>query len=242
MTVNTAGTVISGYRFTNGADLTINAQNVTVKDTEFQGGRISTSSPGVLVQDTTFDRAAPLSSTGEGALGYCGYTAVRVKMLNRTEGFRSGCSATTTIRDSFVDLTPPDGCGDWHGDGFQGYTGGPASLTNVVLSLHEHYADGTTCWGNAPFFYPRNQGNTSVNVNHVLVRGGGFSFRDGMPGSVTDLQIGNDPGLDGSWHYGPIDAYCPVVTSWSASIVSVNTTTWTTTKQRDQACNSTGGL
>ena len=109
-----------------------------------------------------------------------------MKIINRTEGLRSGCPATTTIKDSFVQITPPVPCGDWHGDGFQGYTGGPSTLTNDTIDFNEGYGTSSFCGGTAPVFYPDSQGNTRLDVNHLLVSGGGESFRDGMPGNISD--------------------------------------------------------
>ena len=57
-------------------------------------------------------------------------------------------------------------------------------MRNLTIDFNE-----TGCGGTAPFFVPDSQGNTSANVNRLLVKGGGYSFRLGVPGSVYGLRI-----------------------------------------------------
>ena len=67
-----------------------------------------------------------------------------------------------------------------------------------------------------PFFYPHSQGNTSVDIDGLLVDGGGYAFRLGMPGTVKDLAI-----VEKSWYYGPINVKCSALSAWQANIVTV---------------------
>ena len=74
------------------------------------------------------------------------------------------------------------------------------------------------CYGTAPFFYPKNQGNTSVDIDGLLVGGSsGYPFRSGMPGPVKNLNV-----IDGSWVYGPVDVDCSVVTGFQAQVVKLD--------------------
>lgn len=242
MTVSTPGTVVQDVRFTNGAKLNINAANVTVRRVELQGGWIDTDQPGVVIEDSTLDRLAPETNGGEGVISYCGYTARRVKILDRNEGFReSGCPASqpTTIEDSFARITPPANCTDWHGDGIQGYYGTNLHVTNVTIDFHET----SSCGGTAPFFYnggPGGSPNGHAYVNGLLLKGGGFSFRLGTPApnSVQGLRI-----VDGSWRYAPIDVYtsdgggCAAISPWEAKIVTVDAD-WAATPVRDLPCRN----
>ena len=108
LNVNTAGAVVEDVLFTNGARLNINAPNVTVRRVKLEGGSITTSDNGVVIEDTTIDRTAPETNGGEGVISYCGYTARRVEILDRSEGFReSGDCGPTIIEHSFVRVTPP---------------------------------------------------------------------------------------------------------------------------------------
>jgi hypothetical protein len=136
------------------------------------------------------------------------------------------------IQDSFARVTSPDSCGDWHGDGIQGYDGAALTVRNVTLELIER----TGCGGTAPYFYPRNQGNTSAIIDGLLVKGGGFAFRNGMPGSVKGLRV-----VDGSYGYGPIDVRCSVLAGWDAQLVKIDTAYRVTSTIRTLPCNTETG-
>jgi hypothetical protein len=71
------------------------------------------------------------------------------------------------------------------------------------------------CYGTAPFSYPKNQGNTSVDIDGLLVGGSsGYPFRDGTPGPVKNLNV-----IDGSSVYALVDVNCSVVTPFQAQVV-----------------------
>lgn len=236
MDVNTEGAVVQDLLLTDGAKLNINAPNVIVRRVKLEGGWIDTASPGVLIEDTTIDRGGPETNGGEGVVSYCGYTARRVAIIDRSEGFReSGCEASnpTRIEDSFARITEPADCTDWHGDGIQGYYGTNLTVANVTIDFHESDA----CSGTSPFFYnggPGGSPNGRVDVNRLLLKGGGYSFRMGTPGSVRGLKI-----VDGSWRYDAIlmtDAGCAGAKPWEAKIVTVDSN-WKITKTvADQPC------
>jgi hypothetical protein len=239
MDVRTPGAVVHDIRFTNGAKLSIDAPNVTVRNVEIQGGMIDTSGVNTLIEDSTLDRAAPETTGGEGAVSYCGYTAVRVKIIDRSEGFReSGCNpgVVTTIRDSFVRITPPDWCengtsNDWHGDGIQGYNGTNLHVENVTIDFHED----SRCQATSPFFYNGGPGGSPHGhafVDRLLIRGGGISFRLGTPApnSVRGLRI-----VDDSWRFSPFNVYtsdgggCGAISPWEAKLVQVDSS-WRVTR------------
>ena len=228
LTVNTAGTVVEDVRFTNGADLIINAANVTVRRVHLQGGWIDAEGGGTVIEDSTIEPPQQ-GSAQEGVVSYCGYTARRVKIWNRIEGFRAGgrCGPVT-IEDSFVRIVPPSPCGDWHGDGLQGYGAPAITVRNLTIDFNE-----TGCGGTAPFFVPDSQGNTSANVNRLLVKGGGYSFRLGVPGTVSGLRI-----VDDAWGYGPIAVRCSLLSGWDASIVNIDSNYQVTSTLRSQPCNT----
>jgi len=251
MDVNTPGAVVQNVRFTNGAKLNINAPNVTVQDVELQGGWIDTSGENTLIQDTTIDRLAPETDGGEGVISYCGYTAVRVKILDRNEGFReSGCDpgVATTIKDSFVRITPPDSCEngsntDWHGDGIQGYYGTDLIVQNVTIDFHED----AKCQATSPFFYNGGSGgspNGHAFINGLLLKGGGYSFRLGTPApnSVQGLRIVNK-----SWRYAPIDITtvdgggCSAISPWEAKLVTVDSNWKVTSTVGNLPCQNDNG-
>lgn len=215
--VTTAGTVVADLRV-NGS-LIIDAPNVTVRRVLVVGGTINnwpgqTCRNGLTVEDTTIRRGATTTAAGTPALGDGGYTARNVLIDGTAEGFRvggkSGGCGPVTITDSYANVVRPDVCGDWHGDGLQGYDGGALTLRNTVLTLDE-----TGCGGTASFFYP-NQGNTSVDIDGLIVKGGGYPFRLETPGSVKNLHV-----VNGSWGYGPLDVTCGLLASWQASVSTI---------------------
>jgi hypothetical protein len=240
--VTKRGAIVEDVRLVD-ADLVIEAEDVTVRRVEIQSGRIYNEGSfpcrnGLLLEDVTVTRAPGRSTSPDDqpAIGVGGYTARRVKIDDLAEGFRiggrsNGCGAVT-IEDSFARITPPDPCGDWHGDGIQGYDGAELHVRNVTLDL----AETRGCPGNSSFFYPHSQGNQSVDIDGLLVKSGGFPFRLGMPGSVRGLRI-----VAGSWGYRPIDVKCSVIDAWDAKIVKIDQDYKFTGILRAQPCNSEGG-
>lgn len=241
--ITQSGAVVQDVRF-NGGNLIVDAPNVTVRRVEFLGGRINnvpgnTCRNGLVIEDTSFGfPPGPVvtRATDPPAVQHGGYTARRVEINGYPEGFRVGgrgafACAPVTILDSFARIVAPSPtCGDWHGDGIQGYDGPALQARNNTLELVER----SSCGGTAPFFYPRNQANTSATVDRLLVIGGGYPFRMGMPGSVTGLRIAERT----SW-YGPIDVRCSVISVWEAQIVSVSN--YVPTFRRNQPCSTETG-
>jgi hypothetical protein len=237
LVVSTAGSTVQDIRLVN-ANLVIDAPNVTVRRVEIQGGRIELrAKSGTILEEVSVVRAPGqvTGSSGTEAIGPGGYTARRVKIDGLPEGFRVGGKSLgygpVTIVDSFVRVVAPDQCGDWHGDGLQGYDGPAVTVRNLTIDFKER----SGCGGTAPFFYPHSQGNTSVDIDGLLVSGGGYSFRNGMPGTVRNLKIVNN-----AWGYGPINVRCSALTSWDAEIVTIDSAYQPTTV-RSQACTTNDG-
>ncbi len=221
--VTESGAQISDVRIIRG-DLLIDAPDVTVRRVEVRGGRIenftgATCQTGLRIIDTTVRRARGQQTSGDRpVIGTGGYVADGVKIVGLAEGFRVGgkddCGGVE-IRRSFVRVVSPDICGDWHGDALQGYDGGRLVLRDSVLKLVERRG----CGGTAPFFYPAGQGNTSVDIDGLVVSGGGYAFRLGQPGSVRRLHVVPDASA-----YGPIEVACSALSVWEASIASLGPT------------------
>lgn len=237
-TVSRRGAIIKDVRIKG--DLVIAARDVRVVRVDVVGGSInnwvgSDCQTGLSIRRTTIRRAPGESTSGdEPALQAGGYVAQRVLVDGLPEGFRVGGKrecGKVVLRRSYARVVSPDDCGDWHGDALQGYDGAHVKIRNSRLDLVER----DDCGGTAPFFYPRNQGNTSVDIDGLIVKGGGYSFRLGMPGDVRNLKI-----VRGGYHYGPIDVDCSAVDTWQAHVVKLD-------KQgqprhlRRQRCNSNGG-
>ena len=194
LVINTPGAVVQDVQL-DGADVIVNAPNVTLRRLKLRGGYIdnragNTCNNGLVIEDTTLE--PPPGQNADNAdhwrVSTGGYTARRLELRNVSDGFRvggdsSGCG-DVTIEDTFISVRPPVGCGDWHGDGVQGYDGPHVNILNVTIDM-----DATGCGGTAPFFYPSGQGNTSATVDRLLIAGpnGNYSFRLGMPGTVSHL-------------------------------------------------------
>ena len=221
-----------------GADIIVEAPNVTIRRTKLQGGRISNfnGSPcrsGMVIEDTTLEPPPGASSIveNEGAVDVGGYTARRVKIWRRAEGFRAGADCgQIRIEDSFAKIVIPSGRCDLHSDGIQGYGGPWTTVVNTTIDFKE-----AGC-GTAPFFFPRNQGNTGVTVDRLLLTGGGYPFRLGVGGTVSGLKI-----VDDSWGYGPINVRCSLVTAWDAAIVKITDDYQVSRTVRSQPCNTEDG-
>jgi hypothetical protein len=241
MTVGTPGTVVQDVLLTNGAGLYITAPNVTVRRVKLDGGWINNVSGqcanGLVLEDVTIDRGNGESAGGEGVVSYGGYTARRVAILNRSEGFRSGARGAgcgpSTIQDSFIQIRPPDPCGDWHGDGIQGYDSSGVTIRNVTIDFGQGQ-----CGGTAGFFYPGGPDGTPdafADINRLLIKGGPYPFRLGTRGSVQGLKIVNN-----SWDFGPIlitDAGCGAISPWEAKVVEVDSAFNVTRTVRAVACH-----
>jgi hypothetical protein len=245
--ITTAGTVVEDLRITG--SIFIETPQAVVRRVEVLGGNIKIAltacrghKPAVgatvypLIEDSTFRKRAVTQASDVPAIEPGGYVARRVSVLDRPEGLRvggrsNGCGPVT-IDQSYLRIVSPDVCEGWHGDGIQGYDGNTVALTNSTVDFQATDA----CGGTAPYFVPGNQGNLNVTIDRLLVKGGGFAFRLGVPGTVRGLRI-----VDGSWGYGPIDVKCSVVTAWEASIVHIDPAGQVVTTVRSQPCSTEGG-
>ena len=221
--VRTAGAVVSDLKITNGS-IIIQAPNVTLNHIQGIGsyvvnGEGSTCYANLLVQNSTFTPNGTTTDKDDPVIQYGSYTAKNIVIDGAPEGLRvsdggANCGPVSVI-DSFIRVKSPDVCTDWHGDGIQGYGGDKVTVRNTTILMQ--VTNG--CYGTAPFFYPKGQGNTSVDIDGLLVGGSsGYPFRDGMPGPVKNLNV-----INGSWVFGPIDVNCSVVTAFQAQVVTLNT-------------------
>jgi hypothetical protein len=235
--VRQAGAVIEDLLLID-ASIVVEAPDVTIRRVRLQGGKITNfrGSPcqaGMVIEDTTIEPAPgqDASAETEGVVEVAGYTARRVKIWRRSEGFRAmeDCGPVR-IEDSFAKIVIPDGRCDLHADGIQGYGAPWTTVVNTTIDFVE-----AEC-GTAPFFMPKNQGNTGATIDRLLVMGGGYPFRLGMPGTVSGLRI-----VDRSWVFGPIDVACSRLSHWDAAIVAIDADYQVTRTVRAQPCNTETG-
>jgi hypothetical protein len=221
--VRTAGAVVSDLRITDGT-IFVQAPNVTLNRIQGIGAFVnngpgSTCFNGLTVENSTFIPNGTTSDRDDPVIQFGGYTAKNIVIDGAPEGLRVGGSdidcGPVTVTDSFIRVKSPDVCTDWHGDGIQGYGGDKITVRNTTILMQ--VVDG--CYGTSPFFYPKNQGNTAVDIDGLLLGGSsGYPFRDGMPGPVKNLNV-----ISGSWVYGPVDVNCAATTAFQAHVVTLNT-------------------
>lgn len=274
LTVTTPGAVVEDIRFNGGASIVVEAPGVTIRRVEMNGGiiwhgnrdRSCFSGAPAVVEDATFNPPAGHSfGDGGASVGDSNMVLRRVEIFRRGEGIRlSDCDfpdrtdqLPVRVEDSFVyvddgpwPMCPgpewPPGNQDWHGNGLQGYYGRGATLVNntfvhATLCGGSPYAVG---WGsNHPGTPPINRGN--YTIDRMLVAGGGYTFRQQVPGSVTGLRIVNN-----GWYYGPLGSGCAEIRSWEAKLVDIdvpvgpkktfppNADYRVTNVVRDQPCNT----
>jgi hypothetical protein len=135
---------------------------------------------------------------GEGA-----YTARRVEVDGRGEGFRLSDCGGVTFEDSYVSIRGASpgtaACDEVHSDGLQGYH---ATGTNVIRNVTLIFE--TEC-GTSPFYIGYGPGgagsgqppiNTGTyEIRHVLVGGSsGYPLSLQVASAATDVKIIDGPG------------------------------------------------
>ena len=163
-------------------------------------------------------------------IGEGSFTARRIEVDGRGEGPRWSDCGPVTLEDSFLRIRGADegtpACDEVHSDGAQAVAGvGGVARNNTIIFQ-------TSC-GTSPWFItdPSTNSGTYI-VDRLLVSGGGYTFRQNMPGSVTGLNI-----VDGAWVYGPLDQMdCSVLTHWDAKLVNIDANYQVTRVVRDQPC------
>ena len=76
----------------------------------------------------------------------------------------------------------------------------------------------------------------AVDIDGLLLGGNsGYPFRDGMPGTVKNLNV-----ISGSWGYGPVDVNCSALTSFQAQVVTLNTAGQPVSTGKNITCTGSG--
>ena len=227
-------------RITDGR-IIVEAGNVTLRRIQSVGSYVvngagSTCYPNLLVEDSEFTPNGTTSDRDDAVIQFGGYTARNIVIDGVPEGLRVGGSdincGPVSVSDSFIRVTSPDVCTDWHGDGIQGYGGNTVTVRNTTIFMQ--VVNG--CDGTAPFFYPGNQGNTAIDIDGLLLGGSsGYQFRNGMPGTVKNLKI-----VDGSWDYGAVDVNCSVLSAFQAQVVTLDSAGQPVSTGKTIACTGQG--
>jgi hypothetical protein len=185
LTVTTPGAVISGLDVDGGID--VQASHVTIKRTRVRGAglwliRVGDGVTGTRIEDTEVDG---LDSTADSvAIGWHGFTAIRLNVHGTEDGFR--LEDDVTVRDSWIhDLYA---CSSCHNDGLQSTGGSNITIKHNTISWpHE---------SNSCVFLKSDLGT----IDHVLVEdnlldGGGYtvySVHGDRYGAPTDVVFRNN--------------------------------------------------
>jgi hypothetical protein len=240
LTITRPGAVVQDVRFTNGASIVVKADNVTIRRVDLQGGTITNQygdaptgcGHDLLVEDTSFEQVPGRFEPSDfPVLGEGSYTARRIEVDGRGEGPRFSDCGPVTLEDSFILIHGADpgtaACEAVHSDGVQAVHGVGGTVRNNTIVFE------TAC-GTSPWFVTDHDANTGVyHIDRLLVAGAGYSFRQGLPGSVTRLRIVND-----SWVYGPLgDMVCSALSRWEAKLVTIDASYRIARVVREQRCN-----
>jgi hypothetical protein len=236
LTISEPGTVLEDVRFTDGASITVAADDVTIRRVEMLGGTINNVSGGtcghnMVVEHVTFkQQSGRFEPSDWPVIGDGSYTARAIEVDGRGEGLRLASCGPVTIENSFIKIRGADegtaACEDVHSDGVQAFDGVGATARNNTIIFE------TQC-GTSPWFVT----NPAVNkgtyvVDRLLVSGGGTSFRQELPGSVTGLRV-----VDGAWGYFPLDEMaCSSLSSWEAKLVTIDANYQVTQEVGDLPC------
>ena len=241
LTVTTPGAVVEDVRFTNGADILVKADNVTIRRVDMQGGFITNqygAAPtycghNMLIEDTTFEQIpGQFEPSDYPVIGEGSFTARRIEVDGRGEGPRLSDCGPVTLEDSFIKIHGADpgtaACDAVHSDGVQAVAGVGATARNNTIIMQ------TYC-GTSPWFVVNPAVNTGrYIIDRLLVAGGGVSFRQQVSASVTGLRI-----VDRSWVYGPMgEMDCSVISPWDAKLVTIDSNYQITSVVRRQRCHT----
>lgn len=194
-----AGEVIEGKKITG--DLTVQAANVKIRNSEIHGEVKNTSSQTFEITDSTV--GPPSGCVSAAAVGNHHYTATRVHLRNFSDGFRNE-GDNILIQDSFVELcsTPGD-----HSDGIQGYHGGSnVVIRHTTVDQRGARKEDVT----SPIFFA--DGSKGAVVENNMFIGGGYTVR--LYGS--GYTFANNVVVNKAWLYGPAANDCGGI-KWSGN-------------------------
>ncbi len=239
LTIREPGTVVQDVRFTDGASISVFADNVTIRRVEMLGGVITNQygdAPAncghdMLIENVSFkQRPGQFEPSDYPVIGEGSYTARSIEVDGRGEGPRLSDCGPVTIENSFMRIHGADegtpACDAVHSDGVQAVAGVGATARNNTIIFE------TSC-GTSPWFVVNPAVNTGTyTIDGLLVSGGGYSFRQEVTASVTGLRI-----VNGAWVYGPlVEMNCSSISRWEAKLVTIDANYQVSGVVGDQPC------
>jgi hypothetical protein len=237
--VREPGTVVEDVRFTNGASISVFADNVTIRRVEMLGGVITNQygdapvncGHDMLIENVTFkQQPGQFVPSDYPVIGEGSYTARAIEVDGRGEGPRLSDCGPVTLENSFIRIHGADegtaACDEVHSDGVQAVSAVGATARNNTIIFE------TSC-GTSPWYVGNPAMNTGTyTIDGLLVSGGGYSFRQMVTASVTGLRIVND-----AWVYGPlVEVNCGSFSNWEAKLVTIDANYQVTGVVGDQPC------
>ncbi|MEV4246802.1 DUF4082 domain-containing protein [Streptosporangium canum] len=207
--VTKPGTVLDGVHIPG--DLLIHAENVTVRNSQIDGGVINADGPRTYrftITDSTIGPAQGCKTLP--GIGQDKYTALRVHVRNHGDGFRAS-GDDVVIRDSYANLCSNPGD---HSDGIQTYNTGKGLVFDHNTIDQRHAKDVT-----APIFLVDKQIVDAV-VTDNLVMGGTYSIQ--LKNARGKLVVRDNKLVDDSWIYGPVEADCHAIDWAGNSLVKID--------------------
>jgi len=198
------GTVIDGVDFGTDTTVSINADNVTIRDSRM--GMISNHGTGLKVSYSTVTAS---SCNGTEAVGYDNYSLDHVLVINHSDGPRVSGN-NVSITNSYI--LACFNAGD-HADGIQGYGGG----TNVVID-HNTIDSTNRRSANSAIFFADHSEQATITDNYLA--GGQYVLQPltETDGTGTYTVTGNVI-VNNSWDYGPCRVTADASVSWSANFL-----------------------
>jgi hypothetical protein len=239
LTIREPGTVVEDVRFTDGASISVFADNVTIRRVEMLGGFITNQygdAPAncghdMVIENVTFkQQPGQFEPSDYPVIGEGSYTARSIEVDGRGEGPRLSDCGPVTLENSFIRIHGADegtaACDAVHSDGVQAVAGVGATARNNTIIFE------TSC-GTSPWFVVNPSVNTGTyTIDNLLVSGGGYSFRQEVTASVRGLRIVND-----AWVYGPlVEMNCGSISNWEAKLVTIDANYQVTGVVGDQPC------
>ncbi|MFF5210356.1 hypothetical protein [Streptosporangium sp. NPDC000396] len=207
--VRTPGTVLDGVHIAG--DLVIDADDVTVKNSQIDGLVINANGPRTYrftITDSTVGPAKGCQTLP--GIGQDKYTALRVHIRGHGDGFRAS-GDNIVIRDSYVNLCSNPGD---HSDGIQTYNTGKGLIIDHNTIDQRHATDIT-----APIFLVDKQ-IVDATITNNLVMGGTYSIQ--LRNGRGKLVMRGNKLVNKSWVYGPVDSQCKAIDWADNSLVTID--------------------
>jgi hypothetical protein len=201
-TASTTGQVIDNWHITG--DLTVDAPNVTIKNSQIDGGvqNFRNSSSSFTLTDSTVGPAS--GCVGGVTVWGNNFTVLRVYSRNMENGISTEFG-NVTVRDTYSTTCSPDSSA--HADGFETCCDINAQIPNITLDHNTFEQRGATS-ATAPIDLAEALHVTNVQVTNNMVAGGAWSmylenYTAPSP-STPKWVISGNKWVNNTWAFGAV--------------------------------------